>query len=131
ILFSHGFNLVLIVVVIFFSLTTRYFFTTSNLSNVLHQAAPMMILGAGFALVVMTGKLDISIGSIAFLATGIGADLLMKQDYPPVVALAVVLLLGTLFGLINGVIIVYLRVNPLIATMGTMFIYRGIGLLLT
>lgn len=131
ILFSHGFYLVLIVVVIFFSLTTRYFFTTSNFSNVLHQAAPMMILGAGFALVVMTGKLDISIGSIAFLATGIGADLLMKQDYPPVVALAVVLLLGTLFGLINGVIIVYLRVNPLIATMGTMFIYRGIGLLLT
>ena len=41
-----------------------------------------MMIPAGFALVVMTGKLDISIGSIAFLATGIGADLLMKQDYP-------------------------------------------------
>lgn len=131
ILLSNGFYLVLVFVLIYFSLSTPHFFSASNFGNLLHQAAPMMVLGAGFAMVVMTGKLDISIGSIAFLATGIGADLLMKQDYPPAVALAVVLLLGALLGLINGVIIVFFKVNPLIATMGTMFIYRGIGLLHT
>jgi ribose/xylose/arabinose/galactoside ABC-type transport system permease subunit len=55
----------------------------------------------------------------------------MKEGYSPVVALAVVLALGTLFGLINGLIIVLLKINPLITTMGTMFIYRGLGLLFT
>lgn len=131
ILLSHGFYVVMVFVLIFFSLSTPHFFSVSNFSNLLHQSAPMMILAAGFAMVVMSGKLDISIGSIAYLATGVGTTLLMKHGYPPVVALAVTLLLGALFGLINGLIIVYLKVNPLITTMGTMFIYRGLGLLLT
>ncbi len=130
-LLSHGFYVVMILVLLFFSVSTPHFLSVSNFSNLLHHSAPMMILAAGFAMVVMSGKLDISIGSIAYLATGVGTTLLMKHDYPPVVALAVVLLLGTLFGLINGAIIVFLKVNPLITTMGTMFIYRGLGLLLT
>ena len=131
ILLSHGFYIVMVFVLIFFSVSTPHFFSVSNFSNLLHHSAPMMILAAGFAMVVMSGKLDISIGSIAYLSTGVGITLLMKHDYPPAVSLAVVLLLGTLFGLINGVIIVYFKVNPLITTMGTMFIYRGLGLLLT
>ena len=129
--FSHGFYIVLIFVLIYFSVSTPYFLSSSNFKNLLHQSAPMMILASGFAMVVMSGKLDISIGSIAYLATGVGTNLLMKHDYPPAVALAVVLALGTLFGLFNGIIIVFLKVNPLITTMGTMFIYRGLGLLLT
>jgi ribose/xylose/arabinose/galactoside ABC-type transport system permease subunit len=131
IVLSNGFYIVLVFVVIFFSVSTRHFFSVSNFSNLMHQSAPMMILAAGFAMVVMTGKLDISIGSIAYLSTAVGADLLMRHHYPAAVSLAVVLLLGTLFGLINGVIIVYFKVNPLITTMGTLFIYRGLGLLLT
>ncbi len=130
-IFSYGFYIVLVLVVIFFSLSTRHFFSTSNFANLLHNSAPLMILASGFALVVMTGKLDISIGSTAYLATAIGTTLLVKQDQSPVVAVAVTLLIGTLCGLINGLVIVYLRVNPLIATMGAMFIYRGLGLLLT
>ncbi len=131
IVLNYGFYLVLLVVLIFFSLSTRYFFSASNFKNVLHNAAPMMVLAAGFAMVVMTGKLDISIGSNAYLATAIGIYLLVDKGYPAGAALAITLALGTLFGLVNGLIIVFLRVNPLIATMGTMFIYRGLGLLFT
>lgn len=131
IFYSYGFYIVLVIVVIFFSLTTSRFFSVSNFANLLHNAAPMMILAAGFAMVVMTGKLDISIGSTAYLATAIGTTLLVRHGFSPVVSILVVLLLGMLCGLINGFNIVYLKVNPLIATMGAMFIYRGIGLLLT
>lgn len=130
-IFSYGFYIVLVCVLIFFSVSTSRFLSVSNFANLLHSAAPMMILASGFALIVMTGKLDISIGSTAYLATAVGTTLLVKEGYPPLVAMTAVLLVGMLCGLINGINVVYLKVNPLIATMGTMFIYRGLGLLLT
>lgn len=131
ILGSYGFFIVLAIVVVFFSVSTDHFLTVRNLANILHSSAPMMILAAGFAMIVMTGKLDISIGSTAYLATGIGSILMMRQDVPPVAAILIIAGIGVLCGAINGLVIVYFRVNPLIATMGTMFIYRGLGLLLT
>jgi ribose/xylose/arabinose/galactoside ABC-type transport system permease subunit len=129
--FSYGFYIVLVCVLIFFSISTSRFLSVSNFANLLHNAAPMMILASGFALIVMTGKLDISIGSTAYLATAVGTTLLVKEGYSPLVWVMVVLLVGMLCGLINGINVVYLKVNPLIATMGAMFIYRGLGLLLT
>ena len=125
---SYGFVMILVLVVIGFSMTSKHFLSVSNMMGLLHATVPLAILASGLAMVVLTGKLDVSVGSIAFLSTAIGGSLLVRLNFPPVVAFSIMAVIGMLCGLINGFIVVVLRVNPLITTMGTMFAFRGIAL---
>jgi ribose/xylose/arabinose/galactoside ABC-type transport system permease subunit len=127
----HGFNIILLAVFLFFTLTAPRFLSLTNLISLLHAAAPMMVIASGLAVVVMTGKLDISVGSVAFLTTSIGTLLIVRNGVDPVLAVVVMLVVGILLGCLNGFIITVLRVNPLIATMSTMIALRGVGLELT
>jgi ribose/xylose/arabinose/galactoside ABC-type transport system permease subunit len=76
----------------------------------------------------MSAKIDISVGSIAFLSVVIGAVLTSRYNIPPVLSLLVTVVVGALCGALNGFVVVYLKVNPLITTMGTLFTLRGAGL---
>ncbi len=127
----YGFNIVLVAVVLFFTLTAPRFLTAANIIGLLHAAAPLMVIASGLALVVISGKLDISVGSVAFLTTSIGTLLMVRHGFDPIVTLFILLALGALLGALNGFIVVVLRVNPLITTLGTMIGLRGIGLELT
>ena len=130
-LLSYGFLIVLIAVVAIFAVLAPNFLTVTNLMGILHAAAPLMIIASGLAIVVMTGKLDISVGSNAFLSAAVGILLMTQGNVSPALAIPVVLVTGALLGAINGLIVVGLRVNPLIATLGTMIAYRGLALQLT
>ena len=127
----HGFLLVLALLFVGLSLATRAFFTLDNQMGMLHAMAPVVIIAAGMALVVMSGKLDISVGSIAFLPVAAGALGIKYLSWHPLFAFSVSALTGGLLGAVNGFIIVVLRVNPLITTLGTMIIFRGVALQLT
>ena len=87
-----------------------------------------MILATGVALVLMTGKIDISIGSTAYLSAAIGVVLMMRLHVNPGLAMLIVLPIGAVLGAINGFVVVILRVNPLIATLGSYFTFRGLAL---
>ena len=128
---EYGFLIILLAVILFFSLATKRFFSLSNIMGLLHACAPIAIVAAGLALVVMTGKLDISIGSVSFFSCAVGAILMTRMGVSPALALPIVVALGALCGLLNGLVCVYLGVNPLITTMGSMFIFRGLALQLT
>ena len=130
-IFNYGFYLIIIMVVLFFTLSADHFLTPTNINSLIHAAAPMLIIASGMAFVVFTGKLDISLGSIAYLSTCIGAVLMKNLGAPPIVALTIIFLSGIFLGAVNGFIIVYLKVNPLITTLGTLTAFRGIGLILT
>jgi ribose/xylose/arabinose/galactoside ABC-type transport system permease subunit len=130
-LLRYGFEIVLIGVVLFYTLSAPRFLTATNIIGLLHAAAPLMVIAAGLSLVVMMGKLDISVGSTAFLTTSVGTILMVRQGVDPVLTLVIVLALGALIGALNGFIVVVLRINPLITTLGTMIGLRGIGLELT
>jgi ribose/xylose/arabinose/galactoside ABC-type transport system permease subunit len=125
---SYGFLVVLTVMFLAYAVGTRHFFTLGNMMGILHSAAPMMILATGLALVIMSGKIDISVGSIAFFSLVIGAALISRLHLPPLLGLAVVAFVGALCGAVNGFVVVFLRVNPLITTMGMLFTLRGAGL---
>ncbi len=127
----YGFNIILVAVFVFFALTAPRFLALTNLISLLHAAAPMMVIASGLAVVVMTGKLDISVGSVAFLTASIGTLLIVDEGFHPVAALAIMLLVGTLIGALNGFIITVLRVNPLITTLAMMIALRGVALELT
>jgi ribose/xylose/arabinose/galactoside ABC-type transport system permease subunit len=91
----------------------------------------MFVLATGLAFVIMTSKLDISVGSTVFLASAIGAILISRMHAPIPLAILAVLGIGLLAGAINGFTVVVLRVNPLIGTLGTMMALRGLALQLT
>src|SRR5512141_3218017 len=88
--FRYGFLIVLVLVVIYFSLGAPNFFRLTTLISILHTGAPMFILATGLAFVIMTAKLDISVGSTVFLASAIGGMMITRLHMPfPIAVLAV------------------------------------------
>jgi len=130
-LFKYGFIIILTAVVIFFSIAAPYFLTFKNFNSLIHAAAPLLVIASGMAFIVFTGKLDISLGSIAYLSTCIGAVLMKNHGVSIPAALLITLFFGGFLGAVNGFIVVFLKVNPLITTLGTLTAFRGIGLILT
>ncbi|MCA0049322.1 ABC transporter permease [Mesorhizobium sp. B283B1A] len=128
---GYGFVIVLALVYVAFSVAAPSFFGLANLIDILHVVAPMIIVASGMALVVISGKLDISVGSIAYVASAIFALLMRDGNVPFAVGLVAAIGAGLGLGAINGLIVVGLKVNPLIATLGTMIAFRGFGLSLT
>ena len=130
-LLDWGFVLTLAAIFVFFSLATPHFFEFGNMIAMLHTMAPVVIISCDMAMVVITGNLDISLGSIAFLSSSIGVLLMTRLGWNPVAAFSVTVLCGIAFGMLNGFIVVVLGINPLITTLGTMITLRGVGLELT
>ena len=130
-LLDWGFVLTLAAIFVFFSLATPHFLEFGNMIAMLHTMVPVVIISCGMAMVVMTGNLDISLGSIAFLSSSIGVLLMTRLGWNSVAAFSVTVLCGIAFGVLNGFIVVVLGINPLITTLGTMITLRGVGLELT
>jgi ribose transport system permease protein len=110
---------------------TPHFLTVSNLLNIAQQTSINAIIAAGMTFVIVSGGIDLSVGSIVALS-GVALGALWQGNQPPmwpgiVAALAV----GTLCGLINGVLIGIGRLPPFIATLGMMSVARGAALLFT
>jgi len=130
-LLQRGFFVVFALIFAFFSLATRHFFQADNILNIFSAMDPLAITASGLALVVMSGRLDISVGSTAFLSCAIGALLMSRDGLDPTLAAIIVIFCGALLGAANGFIVVVLGVNSLIATLSTMIAYRGMALALT
>ena len=79
--------LVILAVYVFFSIAAPSFFGLGNLVDIFHVTAPMMVVASGMALIVMSGKLDISVGSIAYVASAIFALLMRHTELPVAVGM--------------------------------------------
>jgi len=109
---------------LFLALATDAFFTQSNLSNVVRQNAFTAILAAGMTLVILTGGIDLSVGSVVGLAGVLSADVLLKTGSLPA-GIAMGLVVGLAVGTVNGLAVTKLRVPPFIVTLAMMLIARG------
>ena len=109
---------------------TPHFLTVSNLLNVAEQAAIIAIVATGMTFVIITGGIDLSVGSVLAFAGVVMASVLHKE-VPLPVALAVALGTGLCCGLLNGVLITVGRLPPFIATLGMMSVARGTALMFT
>jgi ribose transport system permease protein len=113
-------------VCVLFALQTPYFLTRENLINIASTLAIVGIVGIGQTLVLISGGVDISVGSVAALSGVITSVLLLEYGVPSIWLCALFGLLGgVVFGLINALLVVRLNINPLIATLGTFSIARG------
>jgi len=112
------------------SALTPYFLTVSNLLNVLEQTAINAVIAAGMTFVIISGGIDLSVGSLVALA-GVVLALCLQAQAPLVAAIAAACAAGAAFGMLNGLAITWGRLPPFIATLGMMSIARGCALLFT
>jgi ribose transport system permease protein len=107
---------------------TPYFLTVSNLLNVLEQTAINAVIAAGLTFVIISGGIDLSVGSILALS-GVVLGTLLQKDWPPALAIGAALGTGFTFGVLNGLAITIGRLPPFIATLGMMSVARGCALI--
>jgi ribose transport system permease protein len=120
-------NLVLFVV---FSLTNPYFLSVMNIEAIGYGILSVGIISTGMMVVMVGNGFDLSVGStLAF--SGVVLSKLMEAGTPIGVSLVVALVVGTCIGFANGLLITYVRINPFIATLGTMSMVRGLALAVT
>jgi len=115
---------------IIFSLTARNFFTARNVLTLALQTSTITIMGIGVTFTIITGGIDLSIGSIVALS-GTLAVMAANAGAPIWLSMVLGLLSGVLCGLLNGVIITGLKLPPFIATLGMMMVARGVVLTIT
>lgn len=118
--------LALIVIWIFFSFMNEFFLTPRNLSNLFLQMSVTSILAIGIVLVIVSGNIDLSVGSIVGLTGGVAAIFHVWFDWGTVPSILVALVLGALIGLFHGWWVAYRMVPAFIVTLGGMMAYRGI-----
>lgn len=116
----------LIILMVVFQLITPKFLGANNLSNLLRQIAPFIIVGIGQSFVLITGNIDLSIGSVLGMSCMISATL-MTYGVNPWVAALICIAASLVVGLVNGVLVATFKLPPFIATLGTMTIARGIA----
>lgn len=118
------------IVILTFSLLSPVFLTGDNGLNILVQASPTAILAVGMTFVLLTAGVDLSVGSVMYLA-GLTAGLLGAHGVPLPAALGAALLVGLVCGAFNGLCVAWLRVIPFVVTLAVLHMGRGLGLLLS
>lgn len=116
----------LIVLCAAFGIINPLFFSKRNISNLLRQIAPIILIGIAQSYVLITGNIDLSIGSVVGMSTMISATLMTKGMNPWFASL-LTLLASLAIGLLNGYLVAGFKLPPFIATLGTMTICRGIA----
>lgn len=138
IVLDYSIWLLLVAIVTVFSSLTDSFLTPINLSNILLHSAVLGVVVIGESICLLSGKFDLSVGSTVGL-TGALAAWLMVSGQPaasgwvlhPVVAIPIVLMVGMAVGLFNGFFIAKVGMNPLLTTLATMIVLRGLALIVT
>lgn len=121
----------LVLLTIVFSATSNAFFTVNNAMTIALQVTSIALLGIGATCVIITGGIDLSVGSVLALA-GVVAALAVKELGMPVpIGMLIGILTGSLCGFINGILVTRFKLPPFIATLGTMLIARGVALQIT
>lgn len=116
----------LILLWMFFAyMTGGKFLLIRNISNLTRQMAIVGILGTGMVLVIVTGNIDLSVGSVLGFLGGLSATLMIWNGWGTLATMTMIILLGIVIGLVQGVIVAYLSVPAFIVTLGGLLIFRG------
>jgi fructose transport system permease protein len=121
--------LVLVVSWVVFAQLNPRFASAGSLSLVLQQVAVIAALAVGQTLIILTAGIDLSVGAIAIFAMLVGAKLSAESGLPAPLAILVSIIVGTLAGLLNGVLVTRLKLPPFIVTLGTLSVFTALALL--
>ncbi|MCL1944615.1 MAG: ABC transporter permease [Firmicutes bacterium] len=116
----------LVLVVVFASINPN-FVNNLNIRNMIREMAPYIVIGIGQGFVLITGNIDLSIGSVYGASSMISASLMANNGVSPIWAILIALLVSVVIGFVNGQLVSRFKLPPFIATLGTMFVGRGIA----
>jgi ribose/xylose/arabinose/galactoside ABC-type transport system permease subunit len=122
---TYSLILVVFVLVVILSMVTQTFLTRSNLLNVLRQISINGILAIGMTFVVLTGGIDLSVGSVVAFCGIVSAGMIRDAGLPVGVVIAISLLVGIVLGLFNGYFVAFWNAAPFVVTLSLMTIARG------
>ena len=106
-----------------------HFLSPDSIINLLRAAVPILTLGGAFTLLMISGYIDLSVGS-AMSLSAVVFSLMILNGFPFIIALPVTLVLGVACGFLNGYLVMKLRITPVIATLVTLNLFKGIALLI-
>jgi L-arabinose transport system permease protein len=121
-----GMLLILLVLILVCSFTVRNFATLSNVENVLLQVSTVGIVATTMLFCLASGNFDLSVGTL-IPAGGVLCALVLKDTGSVPLAIGAALAFGAVVGLVNGVVVAKFKINPLITTLSTMMMVRGIA----
>ena len=127
---ESGIVAALAMMMIVFSLIDPIYLSSNNIVDIVKQSTINGLLGIGITLAIITGGIDLSIGS-TFAIVIVSVGKLLVSGVNPFLAFAVGIILGFSLGLVNGILVAKVKLQPFIATLGTMSIYRGVAYIIT
>src|SRR5687767_10335355 len=124
---EYAMLLSLVAIMIFFQIATDgRLFTPLNLSNLIQQNAYVIVLAFGMLLVIVSGHIDLSVGSVAGFVGAVGGALMVWQGLNPWLAALACLALGAVIGAAQGYFIAYRKIPSFIVTLAGMLAFRGL-----
>ena len=123
--------IILLIIVFLLSALTNRFLTVNNLFNVALQTSVIALVAIGMTYTIITGGIDLSVGSVAALCGALAAGLAVRNQIPTFPAIALALVAAAFLGSINGLMIVFGRIPPFVATLAMMAAARGLTLVYT
>lgn len=121
-----GLLMTLTLMMVLFSFLSPYFFSMRNFINIGHAISIRGLIAIGLTIAMISGGLDLSIASVAAVA-GMVAAALINAEAPGLLAGFAAVISAAFLGSINALVIVKFRINPIIATLGTLLFFRGLG----
>jgi ribose transport system permease protein len=121
--------MVMLILGVVLSILSPYFLTTGNVTNLLKQVSILALLAGGMTFVIISGGIDLSVGSVLAFSAVIMGGLMGKM--PPIFAVLIGIALASALGAVNGIVIAKGKIPPFIVTLGMMGIARGLALVYT
>jgi len=127
---EHGVYIALVLLIAYNAIATPNFVTVDTVQLLFSQVPPVIIVSLGMALVIGTGGVDLSVGSIMAIASAVLAKFVVGGT-PIGLAMLYAVAAGLLVGILNGLVVAFARVQPIVATLGVLVAGRGIALVIT
>ena len=123
--------LALIVLYVAFGLINPAFRSYATLVNIFDASYYIGLMAIGVTFAITSDGIDLSIGTVLMCSSLVSGYLITKFNLPVILGLLVCILIGAIFGLLNGVLVSYMGLPPFIATLGSMMLSKGIGSVIT
>lgn len=123
--------IILVVLMVLFSFSSPYFLTLRNLTNIVTQNTYFIIVAIGLSFVMIGGGIDLSVGYQMSLVGVVTAMSMVVYHQPVWLSVSIGILLGTLLGFFNGIIVTKIRVFPLIVTLATSTVFQGLSYIIS
>lgn len=120
-----------LILFVFLSITAQGFFTSENLFNVARQVSMMGIVSVGMTFIIITGGIDLSVGSVLAASGCVAAYLMVDLQMDAISASIIGILVGGVVGAINGFLVTKVNIPAFVATLSTMTIARGLAYIVT